>query len=149
MEIIRTNSSNQDFKKICNQLDKELNARYGHEQAIYDEHNIIEENKTVIVGYINEIPMAIGCFKQLDKDIIEIKRMYVSTLQRKKGFALKILSELEKWAKELGYSTAVLETGKKQPEAISLYKKANYEVTDNYGPYVGIENSVCMKKIML
>ena len=72
--------------------------------------------------------------------------MYVSPLHRKKGFALKILSVLEKWAKELGYSTAVLETGKEQPEAISLYKKANYEVTDNYGPYVGIENSVCMKK---
>jgi putative acetyltransferase len=146
MKIVRTNSSNQDFRNICNQLDKDLNERYGLAQAIYDKQNIIEENKTVIVGYVKEIPVAIGCFKQIDKDMIEVKRMYVSPLHRKKGFALKILSELEKWAKELGYSMAILETGKGQPEAMSLYKKANYKITDNYGPYVDIENSVCMKK---
>jgi putative acetyltransferase len=146
MKIVHTNSSNPDFIKICYQLDKDLFERYGHAQTTYDQHNIINENKTAIVGYVNDIPVAIGCFKQINKDIIEIKRMYVSPSHRKKGFALKILSELEKWAKELGYSTAILETGKGQPEAINLYRKTDYKITDNYGPYVGNDNSVCMEK---
>jgi putative acetyltransferase len=146
MKIVRTNSSSPDFQKLCSQLDNGLNERYGQAQSKYDTHNIIEENKTVIVGYLQEIPVASGCFKQIDKDSIEIKRMYVPPSHRRKGFSSIILSELEKWAKELGYSKAMLETGKGQPEAIGLYKKADYEVTDNYGPYIGIDNSVCMKK---
>ena len=72
--------------------------------------------------------------------------MFVTQAQRGKGFSKIILSALEKWARELGYSIVRLETGKGQPEAMGLYKKAGYVVTENYGPYIGIENSVCMKK---
>ncbi|HEY9116189.1 MAG TPA: GNAT family N-acetyltransferase, partial [Roseivirga sp.] len=77
---------------------------------------------------------------------IEIKRMYVLENFRGQGVAGLILTELEKWAKELGYSQSVLETGKRQPEAISLYTKHGYEVTENYGQYQGVANSVCFKK---
>lgn len=59
---------------------------------------------------------------------------------------MKILSELEKWAAESGYSSTVLETGKRQPEAINLYKKAGYKIIPNFGQYEGVENSVCMMK---
>ena len=34
-------------------------------------------------------------------------------------------------------------------EAIRLYRKHQYKITDNYGPYVGIETSICMKKIIV
>jgi len=39
-----------------------------------------------------------------------------------------------------------LETGKKQPEAIALYKKSGYKVIPNYGQYKNVSNSVCMQK---
>ena len=148
MKIDRTNSKNSNFKELCFKLDDDLNHRYGKEQSKYDKHNTIEDNHTVIVGYLDETPIAIGCFKAIDRESIEIKRMYVSPTCRRKGFSTKILSALENWAKELNYSIARLETGKGQPEAIDLYKKAGYEITANYGPYIGIENSVCMKKIL-
>ena len=110
--------------------------------------NVIEDNRTVIVGYLHDIPIASGCFKEIGQNSIEIKRMFVTQTQRGKGFSKNILSALEKWAQELGYSVARLETGKGQPEAIGLYEKAGYVVTENYGPYIGIENSICMKKKM-
>ncbi len=146
MKLLRTNSSNSDFKELCFQLDNELNKRYGKEQSKYDKHNVIEYNRTVIVGYIHDIPVASGCFKENDQDSIEIKRMFVTPAQRRKGFSKKILSALENWAKDLGYSIARIETGKGQPEAIGLYEKTGYKVAENYGPYIGIENSVCMEK---
>ena len=59
---------------------------------------------------------------------------------------MKILISLEKWASELGYKKAILETGKGQPEAIALYQKAGYQIIENYGPYKGLDNSVCMGK---
>lgn len=146
MKIIRTTASSPDFKALCFQLDNDLDKRYGKAQSTYDSHNIIEDIQTVIVGYLEKIPIASGCFKAIDENLIEIKRMYVTPEHRRKGFSTEILSSLEKWGKALGYSIARLETGKGQPEAIGLYKKAGYEITDNYSPYIGIENSVCMKK---
>jgi GNAT superfamily N-acetyltransferase len=72
--------------------------------------------------------------------------MYVLPEQRGKGIAHQILNELEKWAKELGYADCILETGKKQIEAIGLYQKAGYLIIRNYGQYQGVEYSVCMQK---
>jgi hypothetical protein len=39
-----------------------------------------------------------------------------------------------------------LETGKRQPEAIGLYKKNGYKLIPNYGQYAEVENSVCFEK---
>jgi GNAT superfamily N-acetyltransferase len=71
--------------------------------------------------------------------------MFTLPEHRGKGIGFKILGELEKWAKEEGYTRAVLETGYLQKDAIHLYQKAGYEITENYGQYIGVENSVCMK----
>ena len=66
--------------------------------------------------------------------------------QRGQGLASQILQELEQWAAESNYSSCVLETGKKQPEAIALYSKSGYAVIPNFGQYAGVENSVCFEK---
>jgi len=42
----------------------------------------------------------------------------------------------------------VLETGIKQHEANNLYKNTGYEIIENYEPYIGNTNSVCMKKAL-
>ena len=72
--------------------------------------------------------------------------MFVRLENRGRGIAGEILNELETWAKELNFSEFVLETGVKQPEAIRLYQKSGYETIPNYGQYLNVENSVCMKK---
>jgi len=72
--------------------------------------------------------------------------MYVYPKSRGKGIATAILNELEKWAFELPFKKCVLETGKRQQEAIELYKKNGYKIIPNYGQYVGIENSICFEK---
>ena len=64
------------------------------------------------------------------------------------GIATQILTELEKWATELSFKKCVLETGKKQPEAIALYIKNGYKIIPNYGQYEGVENSVCFEKLL-
>ena len=75
--------------------------------------------------------------------------MYVPPDKRGKGIASLILKELESWAKELDYAKCILETGEKQPEAISLYKKNNYLVIQNYGQYADVISSVCFEKALL
>jgi len=74
--------------------------------------------------------------------------MFIQYHQRGKGIATKILKELESWSKELGYSQAVLETGKGQPHAIKLYQKYGYVITENYNQYDDLKISVCLKKVL-
>ncbi len=146
IKIIRTDSSNRDFTQLTSQLDLDLLERNQDEQKRYDQHNIIEQNNTVLVIYDQEKPIACGCFKHFDNQSVEIKRMFVSQTYRGKGISKIVLKELENWALELGYSKTVLETGKKQLEAIGLYKKSVYKKIENYGQYANLPNSVCFEK---
>ena len=146
IRISKTTSENLDFINLIGALDKSLWERYPELKTDYWGNNIIELNPNVVVIYLENNPVACGCFKKYDKDTIEIKRMFVSPEARGMGLAQNILRELELWAHDLGYSFSVLETLYKQKEAIALYQKTGYSIVDNYEPYVGLENSICMRK---
>ena len=74
--------------------------------------------------------------------------MYTQPEMRGTGIASEILKALEIWASELNYKACVLETGIRQKEAVSFYKKCNYQIINNYGQYANMENSLCFKKII-
>lgn len=146
LKIIRGSSDNKDFSLLVKLLDQDLLARYGEQQTFFDQFNKLDKIKHVVVAYINDIPVGCGAIKKYKDDCIEIKRMFVKEEHRGKGIAKRLLRELEFWATELDFNIGVLETGKSQPEAISLYKNCGYSIIDNYGQYIGVENSVCMSK---
>ena len=144
----RTNSDDVDFKKLVALLDQDLAIRDGEDHAFYNQFNKTDKIKHAVVYYENDIPVACGAFREKESDKTEIKRMYVHPDHRKKGIASAILKELEIWAKEVGYTYTILETGKNQPEAINLYQKQEYTIIPNYPPYEQMDNSVCMKKTL-
>ena len=47
------------------------------------------------------------------------------------------------------FRRCILETGKKQPEAVALYTKAGYTTIQNYGQYQTVDNSVCFEKVLV
>ena len=145
-KIIRTNSTNTDFIELVKHLDADLAKRDGDEHAFYHQFNKIDMIKHVVVLYEDDTAISCGAIKESMPGSMEVKRMYTVPPARGKGLAGKVLAELEKWAAELGYHKCVLETGKKQPEAIALYKKNGYKIIPNYGQYIGVENSVCFEK---
>lgn len=149
IHFIKTDSENIDFQNLVALLDADLAERDGDEHTFYAQFNKIAAIRNVVVCYVDEKAIGCGAFKEYDKLKVEIKRMFVLPQYRGHGVALKILNELEIWAAELNYVEYVLETGKKQPEAIRLYQKAGYVITDNYAQYENVENSVCMKKSIL
>jgi putative acetyltransferase len=145
---IRTDSSHPDFIQLVRHLDAFLAEIDGDEHAFYAQLNKVDNIRHVIVAYDDEQPMGCGAMKEYDKTSMEVKRMYTTPGSRGKGIASKVLSELEQWAAELGYKKCVLETGKRQPEAIGLYQKSGYRITPNYGKYAEVENSVCFEKML-
>ena len=146
LTLIRTDSDHTDFRQLVALLDKDLAVRDGDDHTFYAQFNKVDAIKEVIVAYQNDVPVGCGAIKPFSATEAEVKRMFVHPDYRNKGIAAKIVTALENWATEIGFSATVLETGKKQPEAIALYQKIDYQITTNYGQYVGVDNSVCMTK---
>ena len=148
ISIVRTNSESADFVGLVRHLDMELAERDGKDHSFYAQFNKIDMIKHVVVAYEDDQPVACGAIKEYEPGTMEVKRMFTLPASRGKGIATRVLSELENWAAELSYTKCVLETGKKQPEAIRLYEKSGYKLIPNYGQYAGVENSVCFEKIL-
>ena len=146
LRLVRTTSENLAFRALVALLDRDLAERDGAETAFYAQYNKINLIRHAVVAYAGEEPVGCGAFKEFEPGAVEIKRMYVAPAHRQQGVAQAVLAELEVWARELGYPAAVLETGRRQPEAIALYERQGYARTPNYGQYIGVENSVCFRK---
>lgn len=149
LEIKRTKASDQDFQKLVHLLDQELAEIDGEEHDFYHQFNAIVDMNYCLVGYAKGEPVACGAIKPIGEDSMEVKRMYTTQAARGKGLASMLLLELEQWAIELGKTYCLLETGKRQEDAVALYKKNGYQITANYGQYIGIDNSICFQKSLL
>jgi putative acetyltransferase len=145
----RTDARHKDFIALVWMLDADLARRDGAEHSFYAAYNTIDTIRHVVLAYQDDAPVGCGAIKKYAAGIMEVKRMYVPPQGRRKGVASSVLAELERWAEELGCSKCILETGKKQPEAIALYTKRGYTPIPNYGHYAGVDNSVCFEKVIL
>lgn len=146
IKTIRTDSGNQHFVELVRLLDADLAKRDGNDHSFYSQFNKIDKINHVVVVYENDKPVGCGAIKEFSPIAMEVKRMYTLPECRGKGIASKVLLELEKWAREMSCEKCILETGANNPKAIELYKKNWYEMIPNYGPYAGVENSVCFEK---
>lgn len=146
ISLKRTDSEDNDFMQLVTLLDADLRVRDGDEHEFYAQFNKIDQIRHVIVAYRDEKPVGCGAIKPYDDSTLEIKRMFVLPELRGAGIASQVLNALERWAAELGYEKCILETGVKQPEAIALYTKNNYNRIPNYGQYKNAKSSVCFQK---
>lgn len=146
LTLVRTDSGNPHFIELVKQLDADLAEKDGADHTFYSQYNTIAAIRHVVVAYQHNTPVSCGAIKEFDPSTMEVKRMFTLPAYRGKGIAGSILNALENWAKELSYKKCILETGKRQPDAISLYKKNGYSSIPNYGQYAGVDNSVCFEK---
>lgn len=146
IKLIRTDPTNLHFQLLVNMLDDELRIRDGEEHVFYAQFNKTVSIRHAVLAYYGEEAVGSGTLRFYNETTAEIKRMFVKPEFRGQGIAGSILAELETWAGELEFTSCILETGHKQPEAIALYKKAGYLPIPNYGQYAGVYNSICMRK---
>ncbi|GAB5416847.1 MAG: GNAT family N-acetyltransferase [Crocinitomicaceae bacterium] len=148
LELQRTTSENADFVALVRELDAYLALADGDDHAFYHQFNSIAKLNHVVVAYFNNAPVGCGAVKPFEGNKMEVKRMYTKPMARGNGIAGEVLLELEAWSKEMGVCACILETGVNQQEAIGFYRKMGYERVDNYGQYVGVENSFCFEKLL-
>ena len=146
--LLRTDSENSDFATLVSLLDNYLSVIDGEDHSFYAQYNKLDNIRHVVIAYQDGVAAGCGAIKPYTEDITEVKRMFVHPDHRRAGIAMKVLAELEEWARQLNFDSCILETGKQQLEAINLYQKMDYQVVENYGQYRGVDNSICMQKIL-
>ncbi|HAD15051.1 MAG TPA: GNAT family N-acetyltransferase [Saprospirales bacterium] len=148
LKLVRTDSNHAGFRELVSLLDQYLAIMDGEEHAFYAQYNKVDTIRHCLVGYWEDQPVACGAIRAFDEQTMEVKRMFVMPEYRGRGFAGQVLAELEQWTQALGLQRCVLETGKRQSEAVALYLKSGYQVIPSYGQYVNMDNSVCMEKYL-
>lgn len=87
---------------------------------------------TFVVGFEDGVAVCVGGVKRLPDGACEIKKMFVAEAARGRGVARTLLEELERRARELGYSVVRLDTGPRQPRAQRMYERAGYLQIENF-----------------
>lgn len=129
------------------ELDASLRLVYP-ETSIHGLHDEDFDSDRFVLLVARAAGRAIGCggLRSLDHDIAEVKRMYVVPAWRGRGLARAILAAIESLAIGRGHGVLRLETGKRQSEALALYRSSGFNEIPLYGEYVSDPFSVCFEK---
>jgi len=132
--FVHTTPLDPRAQEVLRDLEGEYDRRYGN---LFGEPASTEINRyptelfsaprgTFLLLLRDDRPVSAGAFMTIDDTTVEVKRMWTHANHRGKGLAKLVLAELEAEALRRGYSTIVLSTGPRQPEAVRLYIGAGY-----------------------
>lgn len=109
---------------------------------------LVGDNAAFFVAYIDNSLVGCCAVKIAGDDVVygEIKRLFVAAGQRGKRLGATLVGHVEKYLLDRGVTTARLEAGPKQPEALALYSKLGYVDRGPFGNYRPDPLSVFMEK---
>lgn len=149
IDLLRTGADDRNFKELVLLLDLDLQLSDGEEHTFFAQFNGTENIKYAIVAFDGEKAVGCGALREHEEGTAEIKRMFVRDEHRGKGIGSQVLESLEAWAMEMSYLRCILETGRNRPDAVKFYNKNGYREIDNFGPYKGVEGSICFEKVFV
>ena len=146
-----TNGQDEAFMALCALLDEALEEAVGAtvDRSKYTPFNTLEKIGDAVVVYDGADPVACGGFRRYEEGVAELKRIFVKEEYRGRGISKHLMELLEHRAAEQGYSTLILETNGLLVPAMHLYEGLGYGITENYGVYRDIPESVCMRKSLV
>jgi ribosomal protein S18 acetylase RimI-like enzyme len=87
----------------------------------------------ILILDVDGVAKGMGRLSKLDDKIAEINNMFINSEYRGKGYGKQIFKELEKKAREYGYTTLRLDTGPHNEAAQHVYRKMGFKERDYYG----------------
>jgi GNAT superfamily N-acetyltransferase len=119
-----------EVEPMLAELAHEYFTRYGNTTEInrYPAELFTPPDGALLILLEGGVSVAGGAFKRYDERTAELKRVWTHSAHRRRGFARRILAELESEAKRRGYARIFLTTGPKQPEAAGLYRSTGYRI---------------------
>jgi GNAT superfamily N-acetyltransferase len=143
LDIRRLPFADPVVQALVGDLQGEFTRRYGGpDETVLDPAMFDPPAGSFFVGYASGDPVAMGGWRMrpdvaaLGRTVAaEIKRMYVVPRAQRRGHARSLLAHLEASARGAGAEVLVLESGSRQPEALTLYESAGYVPVPGFGIY--------------
>lgn len=146
MDIERRGADDPDVRRLIDAALAELDVRYPGDDDLPPESIPAQSDHFVAVE--DGKPAGIVVLVAVSPGLGEVKRLFVDAGFRGMGLARDLMAALEAQARELGMSTVRLETGTRQPEAISLYQGLGYQPVPGFGLYRDSPLSRCFAKTL-
>jgi len=134
-----------DAARLVAALDADLDGRYADDADAEGEPDraflnllgpdVAPPHGTFLIARVDGEAVGCGALRRHDDRTGEVKRMYVAPGARGRGVGRALLTALQAAAADLGYRRLVLETGIRQPEAITLYESTGWTPIASYGAY--------------
>jgi len=148
VSVTSVQCDDEEFLSLVKQLTEMLVELNGEKNAYYAPLNDPSSLTAAVVVYVDGKAAGCGGFRPVDVNTIEIKRMFVLPEYRGMGLGRSILAKIIDDATQAGYAKAILETSKRLTAANQLYERSGFTVIPNYGPYIGMEDSICMSMLL-
>lgn len=145
--IIReVHNDNEDFIRLCGELDSYLNIAIGGEdkREKYKKYNHLETMDYVALVYDGGNAVGCGALRSYSDAEIEVKRVFLRKDYRGRNIGGMLFKNLVEKAEELGFRRMILETGLFLEASVRLYRRFGFERIPNYGAYEKMEESYCM-----
>jgi GNAT superfamily N-acetyltransferase len=156
LELVPTGYDDAVVRALDEEVQQVYVERYGgRDETPMSVEQFAAPSGHFVVGYLDGRPVTMGGWR-LRTDAAgtslpgerpaEIKRMFVREGARGRGLGRRVLAELERNAAAAGVDWLVLETGDRQPEAVSLYRSAGYTEVTRFGLYAHEQGSIYLGK---
>ena len=117
LNVMGTNSESDVTRSASNYPDLlDISGVYQHDGAF-----LVGESRSELV--------AMGAIQRLDAESFSLMRIRVAIPHQRRGYASRLIDELERRAGSLGASRIVLDTTEKQTAAQRLYESLGYAQT--------------------
>ncbi len=104
----------------------------------FDEHDTPQTK--YVVALDADFPIATARMYEIDEETMVIGRLVVLPEYRRRGIGSAVVAECEKWAMELGYKTAVLDS---RDNKVEFYRQMGYEECGD--PYFDGDTFRCIR----
>lgn len=149
VEIVKVPTNHSDLLTLVDELNQFFVNEWGEDiNNSYAKHHQLDKMNAAFVAYVNGQAVGCGCWKLLDQETPEIKRMFVNPDYRGQQISQKILSVIEDDIKSNGFKKSVLETGSEMNQAIRFYEKQGYVIIPNFGEFINDDQCVCLSKVL-
>ena len=150
LEIGRESLGAADARTLIAALNHELDAAYPEPGATHfglTDDEVAPGRGAFLMARDGGEPVGCGAVRTIERELAEIKRMYVAPAMRGRGLARRLLEALEDEARAIGAKRVVLETGTRQAAAIALYRAMGYAPIPLFGEYQrSPDTSLCFGK---
>jgi N-acetylglutamate synthase-like GNAT family acetyltransferase len=130
IHIQHTNTANGDFLSFCKRMDDFQNQYVpGRKEtgmnSIYNAENL----KDIFLMYDDKKPIGTACLWQHDAETCEVLRMFIDDKYRGQAHGAKLISEVENYARTLGYKHIIMRTFKTLP-GVDIFDKHGFKIVD-------------------